>query len=309
MIVDAHAHAFEAIRGATRDGPTASGRDGTARVGGRMVQAVPASFARTSFPVASLLASLDGAGVGRAVLLQGPFYGEQNAYVAEACRAHPDRLVGLAHLDPWSADARDAFERIERADAFRGVKLECSEPTGLLGLHPGHRLDEPGLAWLWNRLERSGRILTLDLGRPGTSSYQTDAVRTIAAAHPGLRIVVCHLGQPAAGVFADRQLRHAWEEQLALGWMANVWFDTAALPAYYPGEAFPWPSAGRTLRRSLDLVGPGKLLWGTDAPGLLVQGTYPQLLAWAREALADVPAGDRDRVLGGNALAVYGGSG
>lgn len=307
MIVDAHAHAFEAIRGATRDGPTASGRDGTVIVGGRAIRALPASFKRTSFPVDSLLASLDGAGVDRAVLLQGPYYGEANAYVAEACRAHPDRLSGMAYLDPWSADAREALERIERSGAYRGVKLECSEPTGLVGLHPGRRLDEPGQAWLWDRLERSGRILTLDLGRPGTSSYQTDAVRSIAAAHPGLRVVICHLGQPAAGVFADRPLRRAWEEQLALGWMANVWFDLASLPAYYPGEAFPWPSAARALRLGLELVGSKKLLWGTDAPGLLVHGTYPQLLAWVREALARVPGADLDRVLGGNALAVYGG--
>ncbi len=307
MIVDAHAHAFETMRGVTRDGPTASGSRGVVIVGDREIQGLPASFEHSSFPADALLASLDEARVDRAVLLQGPYYGEENAYVAEACRRHPRQLAGMAYLDPWADGAREGFDRLEGTAELRGVKLECSEPTGLVGLHPGRRLDEPGLGWLWQHLERSRKVLTLDLGRPGTASYQTDAARAIAVSHPGLRIVVCHLGQPSAGVFADRRLRRAWEEQLSLGWLPNVWFDTASLPAYVPGESFPWPSAGAALRRALDIVGPGRLMWGSDIPGLLVHGSYAQLLAYAREALAFLPEADRDRVFGGNALAVYGG--
>jgi len=306
VIVDAHAHAFATIRGVTRDGPTASGTRGRVTIGDRTEQALPASLEHSSFPVVALLASLDEAGVDRAVLLQGPYYGEENAYVAEACRASPRFLAGMAFLDPWQEGAREAFDGVERIGAFRGIKLECSEPTGLLGLHPGRRLDEPGLGWLWRGLERSRRVLTLDLGRPGTSSYQTDAVRAIAAAHPGLCVVVCHLGQPAAGVFADHTLCRAWEEQMSLARLPNVWFDTAALPAYCPGEVFPWPSAVEALRRGLDLAGPGRLLWGTDIPGLLVHGSYPQLLDHVRDALAFLPATDLEAVLGGNALEVYG---
>jgi predicted TIM-barrel fold metal-dependent hydrolase len=306
VIVDAHAHVFESIRGATRGGPTASGANGKVFIGAREVQALPASFERSSFPVDALLALLDSAHVNRAVILQGPYYGEENAYVAEACRGFPQRFTGMAFMDPWREEVSGAFDRLRQAAAFRGVKLECSEPTGLLGLHPGRRLDEPGLHGLWQGLEQSQGVLTLDLGEPGSSAYQTDAVRTIASAHPGIRVVVCHLGQPTAEVIADPRLRRAWEEQLSLARLANVWFDTAALPAFCLNERFPWPFAGTALRRALDLVGPHKILWGSDVPGVLVHGSYQQLLTYAWEALSSQSGADLDRVFGGNAIEVYG---
>jgi L-fuconolactonase len=286
VIVDAHAHVYEAVHGVTRDGPVRS-------------------FEPATFPVESLLAELSAAGVGGAVLLQGPVYGEANAYAAAACRSHLRQLAGQAYLDPWVDGAVDAFRAIEAAGDFRGIKLECSEPTGLLGLHPGRRLDEPGLDWLWDALEGRGRVLTLDLGNPGTSSYQTDAVRGIATGHPGLRIVVCHLGQPVAGIAHDLALLKAWQEQVSLAGLANVWLDCASLPAYFPGDRFPWPRAAAALRNGMEIAGPRKVLWGSDIPGMLTHGSYPRLLAYAQDALAQLSPTDRDRVFGGNALDVY----
>ena len=304
MIVDAHAHAFAAIQGAVRDGPTRGTAHGRVAIGPCERQVLPTSRERSDFPLSALRAHLHAAGVEAAVLLQGPFYGEQNAYVAEACRGDT-RLAGMAYLDPWDVGARRVFDAIGEAAIFRGVKLECSEPTGLLGLHPGRRLDEPALEWLGQDLERRHDVLTLDLGSPGSGSYQTDAVRTIAARHPGLRIVLCHLCQPSPALEHDRALRTTWESQAALALLGNVWLDTAALPAYFAGERFPWPGALRALHRALDLVGPRKLMWGTDIPGLLVLATYAELRQQAEEALADLAAEDRARVMGGNAHEVY----
>jgi predicted TIM-barrel fold metal-dependent hydrolase len=306
VIVDAHAHVFESIRGATRDGPTSSGTGGRVCIGGRVVQALPVSFERSSFPVEALLADLDAARVRRAVLLQGPYYGGQNAYVSAVCRRNPERFTAMAFHDPWQEGASVALDRLQRDGTFRGIKLECSEPTGLLGLHPGRRLDESGLERLWQELERSRGVLTLDLGQPGSAAYQTDAVRRIASEHPGLHVVICHLGHPAAEVFAARTMRRAWEEQLSLARLANVWFDTAALPAFWPGERFPWPSAAEALRHGLEYVGPHKVLWGSDTPGVLVHGSYPQLLTYAQEALSSLTQGDLDRIFGGNAIEASG---
>jgi hypothetical protein len=273
-------------------------------IGARELQALPPSRERSDFPVSALREHMDAAGVERAVLLQGPFYGDQNAYAAAACRSDA-RLAAMASLDPWAAGAQRAFEEIGEAGIFRGVKLECSEPTGLLGLHPGRRLDEPALSWLWGDLERRGKALTLDLGSPGSGSYQTDAVRAIAERHAGLCIVICHLCQPSPALEQDRDIRAAWESQVELSRLANVWMDTASLPAYFAGEPFPWPGAVRALRRALDLVGPRKVMWGTDIPGLLVHATYGKLRQQAEEALTGLPSADRAQVMGGNALELY----
>ena len=149
-------------------------------------------------------------------------------------------------------------------------------------------------------------VLVMDLGAVGSASYQTRSVRAIAERHSGLKIVVCHLGQPNPNAEADPRLWKFWEEQIDLGRMPNVWFDTAALPAYLEKEGYPYPSAARYLRIAMERIGPARLLWGSDMPGLLAHATYAQLLDVVRAHTDFLSADDRSLVLGKNAAAVFG---
>jgi len=305
LIVDAHVHAFSEVRGMTGRGPVRGIGFGRVTVGSERLPLMPPAFEGTSFTADTLLACMDWAGVDRAILLQGAFFGECNGYVAAACRSHPDRLVGVAFADPWSPGTRESLERAADAGVFRGLKLECSVDTGLLGLHPGARIDDGELEWLWETLERLGWILVVDLGKPGSASYQTDALRAVAASRPGLRIVIAHLGQPGPDLDRDPRMMELWRSQVSLGLLPNVWFDTAALPAYFAEEGFPWPGASAFLRRAMRAVGVRKIVWGTDIPGLLTQGTYPQLRRHCEDALGFLSPADRDLVFGGTARELF----
>lgn len=305
MIVDAHAHIFPRIHGETASGPTRGLGYGRIRIGRERLQAIPPCGARTAFSARTLIAQMDWAGVDVAVLLQGPYYGECNQYALEALQRYPDRLWGAAYLDPWAPDAPALFARGGILPAFRAVKLECSEPTGLFGLHPQADLGAASLDWLWHELESLGLALVLDLGAVGSRSYQTEAVRAIAQRHPALRIVIAHLGQPTPQAEADPALWALWCAQVDLGRLPNVWFDCAALPAYVAAEGCPFPSAGRYLRAAVERIGAHKVLWGTDLPGMLVHATYPQLLRLAREHTGYLSERERALVLGENALRVF----
>jgi predicted TIM-barrel fold metal-dependent hydrolase len=313
MIVDAHAHIFLEMRGLIAAGPTRGLGYGRIAIGDEEVQFLPPLGEKTAHTAEMLLAHMDWAGVDKAVLLQGPFYGECNGYVLEAVSRYPDRFIGAAYFDPWAPDSRQAFEAIG-ASSFRAVKLECSEATGLCGLHPEARLDTPGIAWLWDELERQRLVLVLDLGAVGSRSYQTGAVRAIAEAHPDLKIVIAHLAQPTPAAEADPGLWHLWLEQIELGKLPNVWFDTASLPAYLSHEGYPFPSAERYLRLAIDRISPARVMWGSDLPGLLAYATYPQLVKLARLPVLAVRPGhtqflsphEQAMVLGGNASQVYG---
>jgi predicted TIM-barrel fold metal-dependent hydrolase len=305
MIVDAHVHAFLRVHGETASGPVRGAGYGRVTMGGERIQLIPPGCEGTAFTVETLIAHMDWAGVDRAVVLQGCFYGEENAYVSEACKAHPERISGVAFLDPWDANARAEFDTWASKRVFCGLKLECTESTGLLGLHPGARLDETALSWLWHDLDALGWTLVVDLGRPGSASYQTDAVRGIATSHPTLRVVVAHLGQPGPWLDGDPQGAKLWRNQVLLARLSNVWLDASALPAYRADEGYPWPGAAGDLQHAIDLVGPEKILWGTDVPGLLTQGTYPQLRWWAEDALASLTAHERALVLGESAREVF----
>ena len=94
MIIDAHAHIMRAVKGMTASGPTRSLSWGKARWGEQTIQLLPPFNEETRYPAEALLAQMDWAGVERAVLLQGPFYGEANAYVASAVANWPDRFRG-----------------------------------------------------------------------------------------------------------------------------------------------------------------------------------------------------------------------
>ncbi len=305
MLIDVHAHIFPEIRGLVAGGATRGLGYGRAAISNKEIQMMPPLNERTEFTHEMLIANMDWAGVDKAILLQGTFYGDWNQYILEAIKRYPERLSAAAYFDPWSLNNRRLFENIVSENSFRAIKLEMSELTGFCGIYPETRLDTPELAWLWNELERRRLILVIDLGSVGSRSYQTDAVRTIAEEYPNLRIVIAHLAQPNPKVEQDPVLWRMWEKQIDLGKLPNIWFDTASLPAYVSNEGYPYPTAARYLRMAIDKVGPHKIMWGSDIPGLLVHLNYLQLVKLAELHTQFLPSYDKDLILSKNAKEVY----
>jgi predicted TIM-barrel fold metal-dependent hydrolase len=304
-LVDAHAHIFPAVRGRIEAGPTRGLGHGRIAVGAAERQLTPDLGEQTAFGPESLAAAMAAAGVERAVLLQGTFYGECNDYAAAAVRRYPDRFAAQAYLDPWTAGWERRLAGLLERGEFRGIKIEFSQTTGLSGLHPGARLDEAGLEPLWRALARRQSILTLDLGAVGTPSYQTQAVARLAAEHSGLTVVVCHLAQPGPALSADPAALRLWEAQIRLGRLPNVHFDIASLPGYFQGEGDPFPSCREFLKRAVDLIGPEKILWGSDTPGTLTLCAYRRYAALACQHVDFLPAPQQEMILSANARRVY----
>lgn len=252
-----------------------------------------------------LVAHMDWAGIDRAVLLQGPFYGECNDYVIAATRAYPKRLMGLAYLDPWDAKSRSKFQFITEMSEFVGIKIEFSEATGLSAIHPNAKLDDTAIRWLWSSLADIGMMLVIDLGAIGSASYQTAALKRIATQNPNLTIVIAHLAQPNPVAEKNDHLWSFWEEQISLGLLDNVYFDTASLPAYVSPESYPFPTASRYLQAVIRRIGPDKVMWGTDVPSSLAFATYPELLKYAQLSLEWLSESERTKVMGTNAERLF----
>jgi predicted TIM-barrel fold metal-dependent hydrolase len=303
-IIDAHAHITAGIHGRTAAGSSRSLTHGQVRWGDDVFQFLPPmNPGLTVFLPETLLHYMDWAGVDHAVLLQGPFYGEQNALLGQAVARWPDRFSAAGHVDPRAADAKEQFRRCTDEYGFGAIKMELSDATGFCGIYPDLQLRGPELEWFWEEAEKKNIVVTLDLGKPGGRSYQTQSVEAIAALHPQLRIVIAHLGQPPIGRPEESRLAKLWEEQILLGRHPNVWFDVSALPAYND-ESYPYERAAEYVRRAIRLLPPDKLMWGSDVPGLLGVATYGQLLHF----LDDAPFAGQEgiaRFLGGAAAQVY----
>ena len=306
MIVDAHAHVFDRIRGRIGCGPIEPLDHGRIRLGnGEIVPLLPPVATEICFTPEMLLEYMDQAGVDKAVLLQGAFYGDMNDYVAVAATRWPDRFIGAAYLDPWSDDPERGFHHVVEELGFSVVKLELSEATGLAGLHPDLRLDDPRLDWFWDDVRGRGIVVTLDMGPVGGKAYQTRAVANVLDARPGLKLVIAHLAQPPLAAPDDEGRNRLWEQQLRLGQYPSVWFDLASLANYAAQEDYPFPTARRYIQRAVQLIGADRLLWGTDAPGLLRTATYPQLLGFVADHCDFLTETERDGVLGENAALAY----
>lgn len=305
MIIDVHCHIFPKLHGEVAAGYTRGLENGYVRIGNEQIQFLPPFVEKITHTPEMLIAEMDCVGLDKAILLQGNFFGNHNDYLLEAVHRYPDRLIGAAYFDPWALDSHRSFEIILGSNCFPAVKLECSMPTGLFGIHPEASLDQPEIRWLWERLELENMVLVLDLGSVGSRSYQTNSVMSIAKDYPSLKIVIAHLGQPSLKVESDPKLWQLWEEQIDLGLLPNVWFDTASLPAYVVNEGYPYPSAIRYVRIAIDRIGPSKIMWGSDVPTFFVHTTYAQMVRQAELSVEYLPAEERDLVLGGNAAEVY----
>ena len=78
------------------------------------------------------------------------------------------------------------------------------------------------------------------------------------------------------------------------------------MPAYASPEDYSYASARRYVERAAALIGPEKLMWGTDLPSLLNHATYPQLLGFVSRHCEFIPPAALRGVLGETAWRVYG---
>jgi predicted TIM-barrel fold metal-dependent hydrolase len=206
---------------------------------------------------AHLLRRLDADGIERAVLVNYPspdlmgFSTRVNEYVAEYCRAAPDRLIPMGGVHPRFTD--DAAADVRRA-AEMGVRA--------LKLHPPHMAVEPnaylrGLDALRALYEEAQRLRLPVMIHTGTSIFPGARSRTgepmpiddVAVDFPDLTIILAHGGRPL------------WMEQafFLVRRFPRVYMDVSSIPPRQVLRYFP------RLAEVAD-----KVLYGSDwpAPGV-----------------------------------------
>ncbi len=239
------------------------------------------------------VAELDRHGVSRAALIASVPGDEQS--VAEAAARHPRRFVGWFMLDPTREDAPR-----RTADALGRLRLRC---VCLFPAMHRYRLDD----------ERVRRVVDVAAAHPGAAVFVHCGVLSVgvrrklglpsrfdvrlgdplalpplAAAHPGLPIIVPHFG---AGLLR--------EALMAADLCSNIHLDTSSSNGwirYHPGLTL-----ADVFRRALDVVGPERLLFGTDSSFFPRGWQRPVWEAQAdalEQAGADPPA--REQIFGGN---------
>jgi predicted TIM-barrel fold metal-dependent hydrolase len=234
-----------------------------------------------------LIEEMDHAGVDRSVVCGFPWRSldmcrRHNTYMIEAVRAYPERLVGLATVNPVAGKACDT--ELDRcfagglkgvgeisADA-QGFSLEDERTTGRLA----HAVEEAGLFLLLHANEDVGHFY------PGKTPTTPAAVYRFLEKFGEVNTVLAHWG---GGLFFYELMPEVAKVS------SSVYYDTAASPFLYNPRVY---------RIAAEIVGPGRILFGTDYPLLRMQRHLGEIDS------AGLSADEKEGILGRNALGLLG---
>ena len=297
-LLDAHCHVFEYLSSYRGEGEIRAIGGGKARwANGQVVSMMPPELGDKGFETETLVKFLKEKGVEKAVLLQGSFYGFHNEYVAEAMQNYPDMFLGAATFDPFASCADQIYERLTHELGFRVIKFETSTGGGLMSIHKTYDLFEV-FDPIVEKIEKNGQVLVLDIGSPGMTSFQPEAVAKLANKYPKVHMIICHLLAPT---LKDEE---ALKDSLKILSAENIWFDLAAVPFNVKPEVYPYPTGQKYIAMAKEIVGADKLIWGTDVPSVLVHDTYEDLLHFVTES-GIFTEKELEGVVYGNAIEAY----
>lgn len=298
-IIDAHVHLVQCIAGTEANGEMRSYGGGRGICAdGTVYRLIPEEWNTDTVTPERVLQVMDEHDVERAVLLQGGFLGFQNLYSWQAQQVWPHRFLAAGAYDPYSR-RRDAivhhlFEELN----LRVVKFEVSTGSGLMAIHPVFSLDGEVMEKETSFAEEHHLVFVIDIGKLGSPSSQIPALRRLILRHPGLSFVVCHLLAPKQSELT------AMAEGLAALALPNVWFDLASLQHNVEPDTVPYPVTRRFIHRAAEIVGPDKLLFGTDLPSNLCQYRYRDMVDTVA-ADPDFSQSEKEMILYQNALRVF----
>jgi predicted TIM-barrel fold metal-dependent hydrolase len=238
----------------------------------------------------NLLASLDDAGIAHAMVVQASTaYGNDNRYVVDAVKAHPDRFCGVFSIDVLAPDAVDKFKHW-LAEGMSGLRLFLTGTT-----MPGQAnwLDDPRSFPVWEYAQANGISICLQMTAAGIP-----ALKGMLERFPRVRVLLDHLARP------DLAGGPPYESARSL-------FELAAYPGVYlkltnrtiaeSGRGLSTPQA--FFPRVLEAFGANRIAWGSNFPS--AEGSLKSLLVEAQAGLALLSESDRKWIFGDTARSIY----
>jgi len=207
---------------------------------------------------------------------------EINDYILDSVAKYPGRLVGFCTAAPAAGEI--ALKELERcircgAKGFGELRLDLQFPHSgwLETMRPfAELIIENNLFLLVHSSDPIGHA------HPGKGEVTPDVLYTLAEAFPELKLVSAHWGGGLPFYALMPEVKAA---------LKNVYFDTAASPFLYTPQVYV---------QVAQLVGPDKILFGSDYP-LIPQRRYLKEIAGL-----DLSEATKQKILAGNAQKLLG---
>ncbi|MBB5986708.1 amidohydrolase family protein [Sphingobium lignivorans] len=256
--------------------------------------------------------------------LRDACYRAYNDWLADYCRAAPDRLIGVPMLPEYPESATEEIRRLAAMGVFRQANMQIA--VARPGLHDERW--EP----FWNAVEETGMILSFHVvvflaGRgpnPAAGKVASHLIHAksfvsqfidpfvdlfawgILERHPKLKIVIAESGVGwLPWLIEELDYRHwrVWEGE-------EFWKSRGGIPLKSkPSELFKRQiyatfQESPTAMALLDFYGPDNLLWASDYPH--PDSIWPNSHAAIQRQMGHLPPATVRKLTSGNAAKLYG---
>ncbi|MCA9289859.1 MAG: amidohydrolase family protein [Phycisphaerales bacterium] len=246
------------------------------------------------FEPADLAPRLDACGIDGTVAVQAAPTVAETEFLLDLASSPSSFIRGVVGwIDLGAPDAVTTLDRLATNPRLRGIRpMIQDKPDDRWMLRPAHG---PALRAL------ADRGLVFDaLVRP----QHLSVLLTFVDRHPDLRVVVDHGAKPT--IVAGGAEFAPWAQSMVdLARRPNV---VCKLSGLVTEASHQWTV--RDLRPFADVLfetfGTERVIWGSDWPVLTTVATYEQWWDATEALVATLSADERDAVMGGNAVTIYG---
>ena len=236
-----------------------------------------------------LVPLMDGAGVDRVVIVPPTLEGIRHDYGQEAARRYPGRFATMGRVNFNDPGEAPRVMALRQQPGVLGVRM-FFQPAQAKWLSDGTA------DWFWPVAEKAGTPVRL------LSIGQTPLFAQIAERHPGLHLIIDHMGMTDA-VLKDNSIGTRVAEVAALAKYPNVSVKLSSAPLF-SAEGYPWRDMTPHIKRLFDLYGPRRSHWGSDLTNTFDKGPYRQRVTHFTEELSFLSEDDKDWVMGKSLLEV-----
>jgi predicted TIM-barrel fold metal-dependent hydrolase len=227
------------------------------------------------------LRDMDAAGVDGAVIHPPSWDPESNELALHAVRAHPDRFAILGRFALDDPESRKLVDGWKSRPGMLGLRFTFLQPH-MKGFPTDGTMD-----WLWPAAERAGLPVAL------LAADFLPLVGHIAERHPGLKLIVDHMGalrgNKGEAAFANMP------QLLALAKHPNIAVKATGGPGY-ASDDYPFRSLEKYYRGIYDAFGPQRMFWGTDITRMPC--SWKQCITHFTEELPWLSERDLDLIMG-----------
>jgi predicted TIM-barrel fold metal-dependent hydrolase len=238
------------------------------------------------FTIERALPMMNEAGIDRVVVVP-PGLNDNNSYGLEAARRYPDRFAVMGRIPLQDPKSVALLPRWKEQPGMLGVRVT------FLGKDAAW-LSDGTADWFWPAAEKAGLpVMFLAFG-------MVDKFEPIARRHPGLNLIIDHLGVNTA-IAKEGRTAEVIGHAVALAKYPNVSIKMSNL-VNSSLEPYPFRDLTPHLQRVFDAFGPRRCHWGTDLTAGFARATWRQRVVHFTEELKFLTESDKDWVMGRSIL-------